>query len=347
VILYACREAAQLWPELPAGWKLRVLPVRGGNRVRRVLFEQLFLPFYLRNDGVTVSFHPSYTAPWAPGIDKRMVSILDAQLAHVPADFGRMERLAWKIFVPTAARRADAVIAVSRAAARDVAAAYRVDSSRIHGIPLGVDPFFCPGDASAPDSGEPNPVELQPYILAVGDTYPHKNFDNLVRALGSEAGRRYPEMKLVIVGRARRGEAAVEAARSEAGIGSRLIRLQGVSEAGLRSLYRGCRLFVMPSLYEGFCLPLAEALACGAPVICHDHPVLREVGGEAACYLDAREPEALAASIAFLWADNDMRRRMSELGPRRAALFSWAATVSEHVRVLRSLEGDRGIRGTR
>ncbi len=335
VILYVCREAASLWPELPAQWRLKRLPIRGGDRVRRILYEQLILPFHFKRDGVGVSVHPSYTAPLGPGADKRMVSILDAQLAHVPEDFGWLERLAWRVFVPAAARRADCVVAVSKAAAKQVSAAYRLDEGRVHGVLLGVDPFFCPGPSEEREGGS---VEgLAPFILAVGDTYPHKNFDTLVRAFGEEIAPRDPDLRLVLVGRARRGEAAIEAARGATGLGSRLVRMQGISDERLRGLYRSCRVFVMPSLYEGFGLPLIEAMACGAPAICHDLPALREVGGKAGCYLDAREPSALAEAILFLVHDDELRQRMSREGVLRAAEFQWERTVAQHARLLRAL----------
>ncbi len=210
VILYVCREAASLWPELPAQWRLKRLPIRGGDRVRRILYEQLILPFHFQRDGVGVSVHPSYTAPLGPGADKRMVSILDAQLAHVPEDFGWLERLAWRVFVPAAARRADCVVAVSKAAAKQVSAAYRLDEGRVHGVLLGVDPFFCPGPSEEPEGwigggfgplypggggGWATPIRTRtstPWCVHSGEGAP-----------------RDPDLRLVLVGRARRGEAAI------------------------------------------------------------------------------------------------------------------------------------------
>jgi glycosyltransferase involved in cell wall biosynthesis len=219
--------------------------------------------------------------------------------------------------------RAAAVFTVSEASRDDLVRAVRLPRERVHVTPNGVEPHFF--DARAPDGPH------DPYLLAVGTIEPRKNMGillDVLRALRRE-GR---DLRLVIAGRQGWGQGL------PVGDLAPLVRLAGpVPEGELRMLYGGAACFVMPSLYEGFGLPLAEAMAAGAPCVVSDIPALREVGGDAVRYADPLAPDTFAAAIRAVLDDRAGAEGRAAAGRERARRFRWGATAEATLRVYREL----------
>ena len=219
--------------------------------------------------------------------------------------------------------RAAAVFTVSDASRDDLVRAVGLPRERVHVTPNGVEPHFF--DARAPDGPR------DPYLLAVGTIEPRKNMGillDVLRALRRE-GR---DLRLVIAGRQGWGQGL------PVGDLAPLVRLAGpVSEGELRTLYAGASCFVMPSLYEGFGLPLAEAMAAGAPCVVSDIAALREVGGDAVRYADPLAPDTFAAAIRAVLDDRAGAEARAAAGRERARRFRWEATAEATLRVYREL----------
>jgi glycosyltransferase involved in cell wall biosynthesis len=239
-----------------------------------------------------------------------VVTVHDLSFERDPSVMGRRDRFVFRRVVPRAVRRAAAVLAVSERTKRDLVDLYGVDPARITVTPHGVDPVFSPADASQ-DS----------YLLIVGAVQRRKNPLAAADA-AAELG-----MRLVVVGPDRDAALAEELRRRGADVRGY------VEQDELVRLYRGAAALVMPSRYEGFGLPVVEAMASGTPVVAAPDPALREVAGDAAVFVG---PEQLAAGVRQALA---RRETLVAAGLRRAALFSWEETARRTVAVYRQVLG--------
>lgn len=226
-------------------------------------------------------------------------------------------------------------VAVSEATARVLSERLDLPAEQVSVVPNGVDSRWRPIDAkearaslaSALSTEEGAPAD---FVLFVGSLEPRKNLAGLL-----DAHRRLPEAlrnrhPLVVAG----GQGwHTDALRAELAADAHVRLLGRVSDETLLALYNCCGLFVYPSLAEGFGLPVAEALACGAPVLTSSTTSLPEVAGDAAVLVEPTDGDALAHALRRLLEDPDERRRLSAAGPERAACFTWTATAEGLLRV--------------
>ena len=237
-----------------------------------------------------------------------VVTVHDLHFEHDPSVMGRLDRLTFKTVVPRAVRRADHVIAVSEATKRDVVDLYGIAPEKVTVTPHGVDPAFSPGDA-----------EGGGYVLFVGAVQARK--DPLAAAdAAASVG-----LPLVVVGPEKEPVLA------------NALRARGADVRGwvdreeLAQLYRGAAALVLPSRFEGFGVPVLEAMASGTPVVLSDDAALREVAGEAGVYAEANEfGAALRRAL-------DDRARWSAAGLERATAFSWEESARRTADVYRQV----------
>jgi glycosyltransferase involved in cell wall biosynthesis len=250
-----------------------------------------------------------------------IATVHDLAFRHYPdayPDAGRRyhERSA-RIVADEAAR----VLVPSEATARDLAELYGVDRGRVTITPLGVEVPPEPDRAGAERLLRDHGVR-GPFLLAVGTLEPRKNLPRLLDAFG-EAAAELPDHWLVVVGPVGWGP------RLQPTWDSVRVKLAGpVGDATLHALYRAADGLAYPSLYEGFGLPVLEAMAHGVPVLTSDRSSLPEVAGDAALLVDPGDRTALAAGLVRLAGDAGLRRRLAEAGRRRAAGFTWRATAA-------------------
>lgn len=215
-------------------------------------------------------------------------------------------------------RHVDRFIAVSHCTRRDLETVYGVPPDRIDVIHEGVSARFHPGRETRQD-----------FILAVGTLEPRKNLRRLISAYGRLRQRGKISGRLVIAGQPGWGRAVPPVALDG------VVFTGYVSEAELLALYQTARVFVYPSLYEGFGLPVLEAMACGCPVICSNTSSLPEVAGDAACRVDPGSTQHLADVLNVVHRDEALRRRMSRDGLAQAATFSWRKAADLTVQTYR------------
>ncbi|MBC7222825.1 MAG: glycosyltransferase family 4 protein [Anaerolineae bacterium] len=229
--------------------------------------------------------------------------------------------------MPLYVRRADAVIAVSEATRQDLVRHYRVPPEKVRVIHEAAAPHFRPAAPEAVAQVRRRYGLPPRFALTVGTIEPRKNLPRLFRALAPLRGAE--RIPLVVAGG--KGWLYEETFRTVARLGleDQVSFLGYVPEEDLPALYTAADLFVLPSLYEGFGLPVLEAMSCGAPVACSQAASLQEVAGDAARYFDPHDPEAMAEAIWALWADADLRAHLREQGLRRAAAFSWERAAHE------------------
>jgi glycosyltransferase involved in cell wall biosynthesis len=239
--------------------------------------------------------------------------------------------------VPAAVRRADHIVAVSEQTKRDLVRLMSVEPGKVTVAYNGVDARFRPiEDEGAKEKLRGKMGLPGRFILHVGTLEPRKNlvrlieaYGLLVKGVGSLMGRApLRDVALVLAGR--KGwvyEPILEAAERVNGSGGNVVFVDFVYDDDLPLLYNTAAMFAYPSVYEGFGLPAAEALACGVPTLVSRDGALQEVVGEASLTVDAQSTEEIAAGMEKLLVDEELRARLAEEGPKRAGSFTWEAAA--------------------
>jgi glycosyltransferase involved in cell wall biosynthesis len=284
------------------------------------LWGQFQLPRAAR--GVDLLFCPAYVAPLRYR-GRYAVVMHDALLEVLPQAFSR-QALRRRGLYKRSAQRAALVLAPSEASKRDLERVYELEPDRVRAIQLGVDDRF--RDATEDDARRVRDtygLGERPVILFVGKLSKRRNLPNLVAA--AEALR--SDHVLVLVGEDHLGLGLAD--------GDRLRVLGFVPDDDLPALYRAAEIFVYPSDYEGFGIPVLEAMAAGTPVVTLDNSALTEVAGDAAVLLPNADVAELAGAFERLAADPALRAEYSVRGRERAARFTWAETARRTIEALR------------
>lgn len=261
---------------------------------------------------------------------RSVVTVCDLFFLDHPESTEREIRRDYAALARKHTNEADAVVAISETTRREVVDRLGVPAERVAVVHAGVDERFLEGKPKKTEA------ERDPYVLAVATEEPRKNLVTLIEAFSGLTRRGFPG-RLTIAGAPGLDTPRILERIQAYGLGSRVERLGYVTAEELPSLFRGARCLVMPSVWEGFGMPIVEAMACDTPVIASDIPVHREVSEDAAVLVSPEDPEALAAAIEKLWSDETLRRRLVEKGRERARLFSWSASAARMLEIYRKL----------
>jgi glycosyltransferase involved in cell wall biosynthesis len=289
------------------------------------LWEQGVLPRLTRGG---LLWSPCNTGPLAVG--RQVVTIHDCAFVDCPEGFSRAFGAWYRWLIPQLVRRVRRIIAVSRFTASRLAELCGLNAKRIEVIPNGVDSQFHPSDAVVVDELRRRLALPERYVLSVGTLEPRKNLRRLLASweqLPAELG----DVGLVVAGAKGRQFCSAGIEQLPAGV-----RLTGyVEDADLPALYSGAEAFIYPSVYEGFGMPVLEAMSCGTAVICSGTTSLPEVAGDAALLVDPCDTESIAGAISRLLNDAELRRDFSARGLERAKQFSWDRTARATAEILR------------
>jgi glycosyltransferase involved in cell wall biosynthesis len=296
-------------------------------RVRSV-WMQLVLPGILRDVRPDLVHFTNYLAPLAGSVPY-LVSFHDMSLSLLPECHTLKKRMLTSSLIPAVARGARMILTPSESTRRDVVRLLRVDPGRVRVIPYAASPTFRPQSA-APAALEALHGIRPPYFLYVGTLEPRKNLARALRAFAAIAPG-LPECRFVIVGQKGWRYAEVLRAADDPALRGRVVFLGYLPEEKLPALYAHALALVYPSLYEGFGLPVMEAMACGTPVLTSRSSSLEEIGEGAALLADPTDEKALAECLRALATDEALRARLSRLGLERARSFSWERTGRETV----------------
>lgn len=292
----------------------------------RLAYLQVVLPRRIAADGADILYSTVEEGIlW--GHLPQVVTVYDLLPLRYPAHFPRKAPV-FRHVLPRQLRRCRAVICPSEATRADLLCRFGLDGRRVHVVPLGVDHrlFRPPG----PDAVRP-PLPPGPFLLYVGHMRPHKN---LARAAAALASLNLPHT-FVIAGR--KDKVFYPALRDEVarlGLAERVAFPGYVPPADLPGLYAAADALVFPSLWEGFGLPVLEAMACGCPVVAGGVAAVREAGGDAAVYVDCHSAAAIADGISRVVGSAELRARLRRRGIERAGRFQWDTTVERILAVL-------------
>ena len=319
------REAAAAgggpWGELlPAV----AVPVNARNRVQWVLGEQTLLPALAARAGIELMHSMASTAPlW--GRFRRVVTVHDLIYARFPEAHAGIRDKGMRLLVPGAVRRSHRVIADSNSTRDDLVQLLGVDPTRIDVVPLGLGTLQREQPLPERDLRARLQLGERSVVLSLSAKRPHKNLLALIGALARIA----PEMRpvLVLPGYPTAHEAELRAHAAALGIADDVRFSAWLSSAELEGLWAIARAFVFPSLYEGFGLPVLEAMARNVPVACSNASSLPEVAGDAAVLFDPHDEAAIASAIARLLVDETLRARLQARGLARVRRFTWDRTA--------------------
>jgi glycosyltransferase involved in cell wall biosynthesis len=319
-------------PDAP-NFDTRIVPL--GNRNATILWQRLRapLPIELLAGNMRVFHGPDFILP--PTLRaRRVVTIHDLAFVTNPECAVPSLVSYLNAVVPRAVRAADRVIAVSRNTADDLAERLGVPRDKIDVIHLGISPAFTPQvDAAAVAALRSKYALERPFVLAVGTIEPRKNYELLIRAFA--AARRDPAgpQRLVIAGKPGWLYEGVYNAVEELGLRESVTFLDYLPEGELPTLYHAAAAVAMPSIYEGFGIPVVEAMASGTPVVCSTGGSLPEVAGEAALLVPPTDESALAQALVQIVNDDALRATLRARGLERATLFNWDAAARAHLAV--------------
>lgn len=260
---------------------------------------------------------------------RRVVTLLDLIWLHQRAAWGtRFAVKSMAVLTQISARTAHRVITISESARDDIVGTFGLDEGKVDVAHLGV---------RVPER-QPARVEVgSPTVLCVAQKRPYKNLGSLIHAV---AQLRDEQAVLVLPGAPTEYEAELRSLADRLGVRDRVRFLAWVSDEELDALYASATCFVLPSLIEGFGLPVLEAMARGVPVACSDRPALPEVAGDAALLFDPTDQEGVTESVRRLLVDAELRETLSARGLERARQFSWRRTAEATLASYRRALGD-------
>lgn len=307
---------------------IQVASVALPMRTWRIAWEQTILPRLIRRHELDVFHSPHYTIPFAAPC-ATVVTFHDMTFFLYPQAHLLYKRFFFRTIIPISARRASAVIAISESTRQDILRLTRISPSKVFGIPYGVGSNFRP---------EKNPAILDEirrqynlpaeFLAYVGNLEPRKNLPMLLRAFARLVKQGLPH-DLVLAGSRGWKDNAVFSACQELGLSKRVHFIGFVPQAKLPALYSACSAFVYPSLYEGFGLPVLEALACGAVVVTSNVSSMPEVAGKAGILIDPQNVDDLTNALYRALTDQELRATLPNMAIERARLFSWERAAKE------------------
>lgn len=307
--------------------------VRAGHfhsRIGRMLWSQTLLPYWVRRDRIDLFWGPAHRLPrflpsWIPAV----VTIHDLVWKFAPETMRPVSLFFERRLMPEAVRKADLVMADSLSTARDLIDAFPELEGRVRVVHLGSTPLpMTESKEVLPQLG----ISI-PYFLFVGTLEPRKNLERLLRAYASLPDAVRSRMALVIAGGKGWGGVDLSAVIEQLGVSDNVLMLGYVTDQQLSTLYRHASFLAMPALYEGFGLPLVEAMSCGVPVLTSNTSSMPEIAGNAGLLVDPLDEHAIAEGLHTLIDDDARRAALAGRAEEQAAKFSWEKAAKETLAV--------------
>ena len=319
---------------------------------RRILWEQTALARQTRS--LDLLHAMAFAVPLAAACPT-VVTVHDLSFMRFPHAFRRPNRLYLSTFTRLSIKRAQRVIVGAESTRRDVIELCAARPERVVTVPYGVGEAFTPGSPERVAEFRRRKGLPDEFILFLGTLEPRKNIGLLIEAYamlkerwgrghGLRGGRAAP--KLVVAGGKGWFYQNLFARVTQLGLAEDVLFAGYVPNDELPWWYRAATLFVFPSLFEGFGLPVLEAMACGTPTIASNASSLPEVAGDAAILVDPYEKEGLVSAMERVLDDAGLRRTLSSVGVRQASQFPWSRTAAETIAVYRDVLKDRALAGS-
>lgn len=325
--------------QLPANFHARHLPFDDIWLARVWHRAQLPLPVETITGPIDLFHSPDFTLPPVRRGTRTILTVHDLSFIRDPDSAVPVLRQYLNAVVPRSVARADHVLADSLSTRADLIELYHTPSDKISVLYSGVNAIFRPITDSAPLAAVRAKYHLgeSPFILAVGTLQPRKNYVRLIQAF-SRLPSHHSELHLVIAGGKGWLYDVIFAEVERLKLQTRVVFAGFVDDADLPALYSAARVLAYPSLYEGFGLPMLEAMACGTPVVTSTASCLPEVAGDAALCVPPTDVDALARALEQAVSDEAVRATLIVKGLARAKEFTWEKAARELVRLYREIK---------
>ncbi|KAA3660798.1 MAG: glycosyltransferase family 1 protein [Chloroflexi bacterium] len=298
--------------------------------------QQWAIPQQLHQHQATMYHSPYYLMPYRPKVPT-VVTIYDLIPQLFPQTVSLQARLLSRLATRLALRSANHIIVISETTRRDLLAAFPIQPEKVTAVPLAPDPIFQPQPESTILQIRHKYNLPETYALYLGSNKPHKNLVRLLEAWKIIIDEQENPPQLIIAGAWINRYPEPQQKAAEFGIENAVQFLGPIPEADLAALYSSAALFVFPSLYEGFGLPVIEAMACGTAVSCANSSSLPEIGSDAAHYFDPTNVREMATVIGRLLANDSLRFELEEKGKTQAQNFSWKKAANSTLQIYRHI----------
>ena len=330
-IIYLKDKPRDDLPSRNENWRYRVVGPRK-------LWTQIGLPLslFLHEPRPDVFFSPTHYAPrFSPS--PTAISIMDLSYIYYPEMFRKSDLYQLRNWTSYSVKKASKIFTISKASKDDIIKVYEVPSEKVIATYPGIKQFSMKSQFSNFKKIKDKYGIKGDFILFVGTLQPRKNIVRLIEAFSQIKTK---DIQLVIVGKKGWLYEEILEAPKKYGIENSIKFLDFVPNEDLSVLYQNALCFVLPSLYEGFGLPVLEAMKYGCPVITSNVSSLPEAGGDAALYIDPLNVSDITAKIKMVFEDNKLRKEMIEKGKKQVAKFSWEKTAKETLKVLEEIAKD-------
>ncbi len=332
-VVYLKEKPRADMPKESSLWKYRIV---GPKK----LWTQIGLPFdlFTHSPRPDVFFTPTHYSPRFSPV-KTAVSIMDLSYIHFPELFKKSDLYQLQNWSKYSILKAAKVFTISNFSKDDIIKEYKLPSEKVVVTHLGLK---MKTDVAAPKEEEKEVLQKfdlnRPFILFVGTIQPRKNLQRLIQAFGKiKKSNEYPKLQLTIVGKKGWLFEDILEEPQKLGISDSVRFLEFVSDKELEVLYKNAEFFVLPSLYEGFGLPVLEAMSFGCPVITSNVSSLPEAAGDAALYVNPENIDDIAEKMGKLLKDNALKNELREKGYKQVKKFSWEKTARETLSVLQTI----------
>jgi alpha-1,3-rhamnosyl/mannosyltransferase len=319
-------ELAEAYPDLAAAGVLVPGPGLGERRSLRLFWENSWLPYQVRHLGLDLVHHLGGTVP-PVGASRTVLTVYDLQPLTHPERFRPAKRAWLRTALPRSARHAAKVLTLSEHVRQHVVRHLGVGADQVRVVPPGVRGHRTRNLAAAAEARRRYGIEPDAELLLFpAITYPHKNHDVLIRALPDVVAKR-PKATLVLTGRPGPGDEDIAATAHRLGVAHAVRRLGRLPRADLEALFDAADALVFPSTYEGFGLPLLEAMTRGCPILAADASAIPEVVDGSGVLLDPGDAEAWAEAIVALLDDPEHRASLAAAASAGVERFRWTDTA--------------------
>jgi glycosyltransferase involved in cell wall biosynthesis len=337
LILFATPESVVMLSDIIEHVTIINVPWPVENHLRGDYWKHITLPRLLNRLKIDVFHDPAYQLPFLPSKAANVVTIHDLAPFRHPETNSVKYNLYWRYMTRAAVRRAERIIAVSEFAKGDMEAMFPAARGKVDVVPEGAAACFTKQKADM------NILRshgiTKPYLLTAAKYEPRKNLARCIESFMAGPAMNYDDIQLVIAGAMGWKTGNMKSLLQDKAVLEKIVLTGYLEQTDLVEILRGALALVVPSIYEGFGLPLLEAMACGAPVISANTASLPEVGGHAPVYFDPYSVESMAEAMMRVVSDDQLRSDMILNGLDRAALFSWKdsaeKTLETYLRALK------------
>jgi len=334
--LFFHRDYPKIEKVLAPNFKKYIIPFKTGLIPLKIFWHEILIPYHCKKLNVDVFHQPNFISA-RKGSFKKIVTIHDLSTKIYPEQKPFNARWYYNMYVSNTIRKADIIMAVSENTKKDIIKFYGINKNKIKVIYEGVmDYFRVISEKELLNSVRIKYALPDEFIFFVGTIEPRKNLVRLLKAFSEVIKDANKNIFLVIAGYKGWLTKPFFRMLNELSISKKVLLLGYVDEEDLPALYNLAKIFVFPSIYEGFGIPPLEAMACGTPVIASNASSIPEIVGDSAILVDPYDEKILANEIMNLLKDNDWQKELSEKGLKRAKLFSWEKMAREVLEIYKN-----------